>query len=63
MAAVGSLSKMKDVVVTCDGKRETLEPAKLVPGDICEQLTTDMAQPTDLRVIQCTPDISWTTRR
>ena len=54
---MGSLSKMKpeDVVVERDGKRETLEPAKLVSGDICK-LATGMALPADLRVIQCTPD-------
>ena len=37
---MGALSKMKpkDVVVERNGKRETLEPAKLVPGDFCEHL-------------------------
>ena len=60
---MGSLSKMKpkDLVVARDGKRETLEPAKLVPGIICE-LTTGMALPADLRVIQCTPDMKSRTR-
>ena len=38
--------KPKDVVVTRDGKRETLEPAELVPGDICELTTAWRCPPT-----------------
>ena len=36
--------KRKDVMVTRDGKCQTLQPSQLMPGDVCE-LTTGMALP------------------
>jgi len=55
---MGSLSKMKpkNVIVIRDGKKFELEPRDLVPGDIVE-LTLGMALPSDIRVVDCTPDM------
>ena len=55
---MGSLSKMKpkNVIVIRGNKKLELEPAQLVPGDICE-LTLGMALPADLRIVDCTPDM------
>eukprot|EP00485_Elphidium_margaritaceum_P011517 CAMPEP_0202684584 /NCGR_PEP_ID=MMETSP1385-20130828/90_1 /ASSEMBLY_ACC=CAM_ASM_000861 /TAXON_ID=933848 /ORGANISM="Elphidium margaritaceum" /LENGTH=386 /DNA_ID=CAMNT_0049338763 /DNA_START=160 /DNA_END=1317 /DNA_ORIENTATION=- len=55
---MGSLSKMKpkNVIVSRSGKNMELEPINLVPGDIVE-LTTGMALPADIRVVDCSPDM------
>ena len=55
---MGSLSKMKppNVVAIRDGKKVTLDPLYLVPGDIVE-LTLGMALPSDVRIIECTNDM------